>query len=70
MRRRVLRLASSAAREGPFLYSAAMSPVRTPAAPSSVTAQSETDEGAADQPEAPRAAPHTWLVVTSAGTSL
>jgi len=55
MRRRVLRLASSAAREGLFLYSAAMSSVRTPAAPSSVTAQCETDEGAAGQPESSHA---------------
>jgi hypothetical protein len=56
MRRRVLRLASSAAREGLFLYSAAMSSVRTPAAPSSVTAQCETDEGAAGQPDSSHAA--------------
>src|SRR5829696_1060917 len=63
MRRRILRLASSAAREGPFLYSAAMSPVRTPAAPSSGTAPSETDKGAADQPGSSHAAPSQWLVV-------
>jgi hypothetical protein len=62
MRRRMLRLASSAAHEGPFLYSAAMSPVRSPAAPSSGTAQSETDEGVADKPESSRAAPSKWLV--------
>jgi hypothetical protein len=61
MRQRALRVSFSAAREGALLYSAAMSPVRTPAAQASGAAPSETSQNAADQPEASRAAARPWM---------